>query len=308
MKSLQHYDFEQLFADANPELPHEDLVGLLDWIIVDPTANELRATVIDNLAVNAVITKDLTNELRKFEDLGPSRFVSSLDNSEIRELLKSSAFLRGAQDIVADRLLGNWPVDLNDVSTWHQPVEPSTPKIAASSKAAAPAEFKITQTHIDEMKRLAFWFCGDQHLADEVVAQVLEDLAVGKVVIDGHRNPRAYLNGRLRFKFLQWRSEQFRGPVIAALVDAEGYNIDVECYRDPSFIETVNKLCNSALEILEEEERQIIKLYYLDRLPDSQIAVLLGSTQPTINRKRRGTLEKMKKFLIGKGVEQCPTR
>lgn len=72
---------------------------------------------------------------------------------------------------------------------------------------------------------------------------------------------------------------------------------DRDCYRELE-VKEIKKLIHFQLSLLEEDERKIIEMYFLEEKSEKEIAKYFNVSQPTINKQKDDILHKMRRNII----------
>jgi len=186
--------------------------------------------------------------------------------------------------------------------TPHPTVEASSGQLAPAADAEARAlaaaiargDEAAFRTLYDRYHQRLFRFAlvlgrGDESLAQDLVQSVFVTAAKKLRRADSEAHLWNWLARVARQQSSKmWRKRQ-RDP---AMANAEALSEDVSASVEPdSFLEEV---LDGALTMLEAEERQLIQVFYFDRLSQKEIAERLGTTPKAVSSRLERAREKLR--------------
>jgi RNA polymerase sigma-70 factor (ECF subfamily) len=186
--------------------------------------------------------------------------------------------------------------------TPHPTVEASSGQLAPASDAEARVlaaaiargDEAAFRTLYDRYHQRLFRFAlvlgrGDESLAQDLVQSVFVTAAKKLRRADSEAHLWNWLARVARQQSTKiWRKRQ-RDPAMAS---AEALSEDVSASAEPdSFLEEV---LDGALTMLEAEERQLIQIFYFDRLSQKEIAQQLGTTPKAVSSRLERAREKLR--------------
>jgi RNA polymerase sigma-70 factor (ECF subfamily) len=186
--------------------------------------------------------------------------------------------------------------------TPHPTVEASSGQLAPAADAEARAlaaaiargDEAAFRTLYDRYHQRLFRFAlvlgrGDESLAQDLVQSVFVTAAKKLRRADSEAHLWNWLARVARQQSVKiWRKRQ-RDP---AMANAEALSEDVSASAEPdSFLEEV---LDGALKMLETEERQLIQIFYFDRLSQKEIAEQLGTTPKAVSSRLERAREKLR--------------
>ncbi len=144
--------------------------------------------------------------------------------------------------------------------------------------------------------RFAYVLCGDAHLAEDLVQEVLARLHRRWDRITAMDNAEAYVRTAIVRQFLSWRRRRaYREAVLADLPERAGGD---EPQQQVVARDQVWRLLHG----LPRAQRAVLVLrFYLD-LPDDEIAALLDCGQSTVRSQAARALSRMRTLMTETGV------
>jgi len=125
--------------------------------------------------------------------------------------------------------------------------------------------------------RFAYVLCGDRHLAEDLVQEVLARLHRRWAHIEELAHPEAYVRKAVVREFLSWRRRRSNRELVAAYLPERAHD-----GTDPATRQAVFDELWRLLETLPRAQRAVLVLRFFEDLPDVRIAEVLGCTAVTV--------------------------
>jgi RNA polymerase sigma-70 factor (sigma-E family) len=166
-----------------------------------------------------------------------------------------------------------------------------------STAGAAPEGFDaFVQARGRALLRFAYVLCGDAHLAEDLVQEILARLHRRWDKIAALQYPEAYVRTAIVRQFLSWRRRRSSGEAILAEVpEPAGYD-------EPQHQVLAQDQMWRLLTGLPRAQRAVLVLRFYNDLPDDEIAALLGCGESTVRSHAARALARMRKLLAEEGV------
>lgn len=140
--------------------------------------------------------------------------------------------------------------------------------------------------------RFAYLVCGDQHLAEDIVQEVLARVCRKWPRFVKVEQPDAYLRAAVARQFLSWRRRRSTTEVtLADAAEPAGPGPDYadhQALRDQTW---------RLLATLPRRQRVVLVLRYYEDLPDDQIAAVLGCRATTVRVHARRAMAALREQL-----------
>jgi RNA polymerase sigma-70 factor (sigma-E family) len=129
-----------------------------------------------------------------------------------------------------------------------------------------------------ELTRFAYVLCGDRHLAEDLVQEVLARMLVRWPRIERDvETPEAYVRAAVVRQYLSWRRRRASSEAaVPEIPEPRGARADGAEER------AVRAELWQALAALPRSQRAVLVLRYYEDLPDVQIGRLLGCAETTV--------------------------
>ena len=152
---------------------------------------------------------------------------------------------------------------------------------------------KLVLKEMDMLYRVAFRFCRNASVAEDLVSQTLLGAAQGWKRFDGS-HPRSWLIKILRNEYLGWLKEQRRQTVSLDLLEESGEVAD-GCESRP--IESLDVL--RAVDKLEEPDRSIVIMSDMEEMSSQEIGEALGMSPGAVRLRLFRARHALRRRLVG---------
>jgi len=142
--------------------------------------------------------------------------------------------------------------------------------------------------------RFAYVLCGNRHLAEDLVQEVLARLHLQWKRIERMQAPEAYVRTAVVRQYLSWRRRRASTEqIVAELPDRiDPNNLEQELVaRDEVW---------ALLSVLPRAQRAVLVLRFYGDLNDDEIATLLGCAQPTVRAHASRALARLRSVIQAK--------
>jgi RNA polymerase sigma-70 factor (sigma-E family) len=147
--------------------------------------------------------------------------------------------------------------------------------------------------------RFAYVLCGNRHLAEDLVQEVLAKVHLRWKRIERMHAPEAYVRTAVVRQYLSWRRRRASGEhIVAELPEA----------IDPNDQEQRLLARDEVWQLLSElprAQRAVLVLRFYDDLADAEIATLLGCAQPTVRAHASRALARLRTVLQSKSTVEA---
>lgn len=151
---------------------------------------------------------------------------------------------------------------------------------------------EYVRTRGDGLLRFAYAICGDRHLAEDLVQEVLSRVCRGWPRFARVDRPDAYLRTAVVRQFLSWRRRAARREVsVPALAEPAGDQ------PDPVVRRAVRDEMWQLLGRLPRRQRAVLVLRYYEDLPDARIAEIVGCRPATVRSHAHRGLTSLREWL-----------
>ncbi|MFI5910984.1 SigE family RNA polymerase sigma factor [Dactylosporangium sp. NPDC051541] len=170
--------------------------------------------------------------------------------------------------------------------------EVTSSDLAAGADARRPEGFDdFVRLRGAALLRFAYVLCGDAHLAEDIVQEVLARMHPrwGRVTVMD--SPEAYVRTAIVRQFLSWRRRRSAGEAVVAEVP-EPPGLD-----EPQQRVLARDQMWQLLAGLPRSQRAVLVLRFYCDLPDADIAVLLDCRETTVRSQAARALARMRTML-----------
>ncbi|MFY1700606.1 SigE family RNA polymerase sigma factor [Micromonospora sp. WMMA1923] len=160
-----------------------------------------------------------------------------------------------------------------------------------------PADFdEFVQGRGRALLRFAYVLCGDAHLAEDIVQEVLARMHRRWDKVTAMHHPEAYVRAAIVRQFLSWRRRRAsREAVLAEVPEPVGPD-------EPQHRVLARAHMWQLLAGLPRSQRAVLVLRFYCDLPDDEIATLLGCGESTVRSQASRALARMRTILGEAGV------
>jgi RNA polymerase sigma-70 factor (sigma-E family) len=151
-----------------------------------------------------------------------------------------------------------------------------------------------------ELIRLAYVLAGDQHAAEDLLQSALTKAAAhwGRI----HRAPEGYVRQIMyREQVDGWRRRARRPETTLAQVPEPSAG-------DPAISAEARLALQDALRVLPARKRAVLMLRYLEDLPESQVAEILGCSVGTVRSQASKAIAQLRTVLPSLGLTSTEVR
>jgi RNA polymerase sigma-70 factor (sigma-E family) len=203
----------------------------------------------------------------------------------------------------AVRMAATIPANERPKSDQHLRGRAASELIAVEGATVAGQFEEFVATRGGELTRFAYVLCGDHHLAEDLVQEVLARMLPRWTRIERDvQYPDAYVRTAVVREFLSWRRR--RASTETATADPPEPRVPLP---DAAARHAQRDELWQALAALPRSHRAVLVLRFFEDLPDDEIATVLGCKKTTVRGHAMRGLARLREILPNPDQRTCPT-